>query len=349
MSNNLKIKVHESRLDEADAYMDALDAELDEIVAAGSPQKQADKADELLKDEPKLNVSDKKYMDAITACHKLSIGKSWSKPDTREISDSIGTPIKITGKILKELVANGYMLVEKQGRSNVFTLTPDGEKLLPPPPELDSRVPKIIKDIISSSKKNYEVCVDALNYLYSAVDKTDLGNVSWESGSDWQWAYVKPLKRKYYLLAISKDGDFAFVTLNNPDAPNTQSENGHIRWDWPADKSYYSYVDEHIADITKAYAKIKDFESKIYSYSFYSSKNNKNVKDKEDMLKVVEGTEGTGMKYYYRYGFAYKGATRREVSYEKFREYCDRSWVDIDVNYNTMEADVNEFSENDMY
>ena len=60
MSSNLKIKVHESRLDEADAYLDALDAELDEIVAAGSAQQQADKADELLKDEPKLNVSDKK-------------------------------------------------------------------------------------------------------------------------------------------------------------------------------------------------------------------------------------------------------------------------------------------------
>ena len=348
----MKITVHgkqESRVNESDAYLDALDAELDEIVAAGSPQLQADKADELLKDEPKLNVSDKKYMDAITACHKLSIGKSWSKPDTREISDSIGTPIKITGKILKELVANGYMLVKKQGRSNVFTLTPDGEKLLPPPPELDSRVPKVIKDIISSSKKNYETCVDALNYLYSAVDKTDLGNLSWESGNDWQWAYVKPLKRKYCLLAISKDGDFASVTLNNPDSANTQSENGHIRWDWPADKSYYSYVDEHIADITKAYAKIKDFESKIYAYSFYGSKHNKNIKDKEDMLKVVEGTEGTGMKYYYRYGFAYKGAQRREVSYEAFRKYCDRSWVDIDVNYNTMEAEVNEFSENEMY
>lgn len=347
MSNNLKIKVHESRLDEADAYMDALDAELDEIVAAGSPQQQADKADELLKDEPKLNVSDKKYMDAITACHKLSIGR-WSKPDTKEISARIGTPVKITGKILKELVANGYMLVEKQGRSNVFTLTPDGEKLLPPPPELDSRVPKVIKDRISS-KKNYETYVDALNYLYSAVDKTDLGNLSWESGNDWQWAYVKPLKRKYYLLAMSKDGDLASVTLNNPDSANTQSENGHIRWGWPADESYYSYIDERVADITKAYAKIKDFESKIYSYSFYSSKNYKNIKDKEDMLKVVEGTEGTGMKYYYRYGFAYKGATRREVSYEAFRKYCDRSWVDIDVNYNTMEAEVNEFSGNDMY
>lgn len=346
MSNNLKIKVHESRLDEADAYMDALDAELDEIVAAGSPQQQADKADELLKDEPKLNVSDKKYMDAINACHKLSVGR-WSKPDTKGISASIGTSVQTTGKILKELVANGYMLVKKQGRSNVFTLTPDGEKLLPPPPELDSRVPNVIKDRISS-KEDYENYVEALNYLYSAVDKTDLGNVSWESGNEWQWAYVKPLKRKYYLLAVSKNGQFAFVSFNNPDSTNTQSENGQVRWDWPTDKSYYSYIDERIADITKAYAKIKDFESKIYSYSFYSSKNNKNVKDKEDMLKVVEGTEGTGMKYYYRYGFAYRGATRREVSYEKFREYCDNSMVDIDVNYNTMEAEVNEFSANDM-
>ena len=346
MSNNLKIKVHESRLDEADAYMDALDAELDEIVAAGSPQKQADKADELLKDEPKLNVSDKKYMDAINACHKLSVGR-WSKPDTKGISASIGTSVQTTGKILKELVANGYMLVKKQGRSNVFTLTPDGEKLLPPPPELDSRVPNVIKDRISS-KEDYENYVEALNYLYSAVDKTDLGNVSWESGNEWQWAYVKPLKRKYYLLAVSKNGQFASVSFSSPDSTNTQSENGHVRWDWPADRSYYSYIDERTADITTAYAKIKDFESKIYSYSFYSSKNNKNVKDKEDILKVVEGTEGTGMKYYYRYGFAYRGATRREVSYEKFREYCDNSMVDIDVNYNTMEAEVNEFSANDM-
>ena len=347
MSNNLKIKVHESRLDEADAYMDALDAELDEIVAAGSAQQQADKADELLKDEPKLNVSDKKYMDAINACHKLSVGR-WSKPDTKGISASIGTSVQTTGKILKELVANGYMLVKKQGRSNVFTLTPDGEKLLPPPPELDSRVPNVVKDRISS-KDDYENYVEALNHLYSAVDKTDLDNVSWESGNEWQWAYVKPLKRKYYLLAVSKNGQFASVSFSSPDSANTQSENGQVRWDWPTDKSYYSYIDERIADITKAYAKIKDFESKIYSYSFYSSKNNKNVKDKEDMLKVVEGTEGTGMKYYYRYGFAYKGATRREVSYEAFRKYCDRSWVDIDVNYNTMEAEVNEFSENDMY
>lgn len=347
MSNNLKIRVHESRLDEDDAYMDALDAELDEIVAAGSAQQQADKADELLKDEPKLNVSDKKYMDVINACHKLSVGR-WSKPDTKGISASIGTSVQTTGKILKELVANGYMLVKKHGRSNVFTLTPDGEKLLPPPPELDSRVPNVIKDRISS-KEDYENYVEALNYLYSAVDKTDLGNVSWESGNEWQWAYVKPLKRKYYLLAVSKNGQFAFVSFNSPDSANTQSENGQVRWDWPTDKSYYSYIDERIADITKAYEKIKDFESKIYSYSFYSSKNNKNVKDKEDMLKVVEGTEGTGMKYYYRYGFAYRGATRREVSYEKFREYCDHGQVDIDVNYNTMEAEVNEFSENDMY
>lgn len=347
MPNKLKIKVHESRLDEADAYMDALDAELDEIVAAGSAQQQADKADELLKDEPKLNVSDKKYMDAILACHKLSISR-WSSPDTKEISARIGTSVQTTGKILKELVANGYMLVKKQGRSNVFTLTPDGEKLLPPPEELDSRVPKVIKDCISSKKK-YEAYVDALNYLYSAVDKTDLGNVSWESGNGWQWAYVKPLKRKYYLLAISKDGDFASVTLNNPDSANTQSEKGNINWFWPADESYYSYIDERVANITKAYAKIKDFESKIYSYSFYSSKNDKNVKNKEEMLAVVEGTKGTGMKYYYRYGFAYRGATRREVSYEKFREYCNHAQVDIDVNYNTMVADVNEFSENDMY
>jgi predicted transcriptional regulator len=327
--------------------MDALDAELDEIVAAGSAQQQADKADELLKDEPKLNVSDKKYMDAITACHKLSIGR-WSKPDTKEISARIGAPVKITGKILKELVANGYMLVEKQGRSNVFTLTPDGEKLLPPPEELDSRVPKVVKNLISS-EKDYESYVDALNYLYSAVDKTDLGNVSWVFGNGWQWAYVNPAKRKYYLLAISEKGLLASVSFSSPDSTNTQSEKGNIIWHWPADESYYSYIDERVADITKAYAKIKDFESKIYSYSFYSSKQNKNVKNKEEMLAVVEGTEGTGMKYYYRYGFAYRGATRREVSYEKFREYCNHAQVDIDVNYNTMEAEVNEFSENDMY
>jgi hypothetical protein len=67
------------------------------------------------------------------------------------------------------------------------------------------------------------------------------------------------------------------------------------------------------------------------------------------MLAVVEGTKGTGMTYYFRYGFAWKGAGKSKVSYEKFREYCNHAQVDIEVNYNTMEAEVNEFSENDMY
>ena len=345
----MKITVHgkqESRVNESDAYMDALDAELDELVAAGSPDKQADKADDLLKDEPALDISDKKYLDAIQAVHKRS--NSWNRATAKEISSALGVSVNVAGRILKELVANGYMVVSRRGRYNVFSLTPSGEELLPPPPEMDSRVPEFIKKKILS-KGDAEERIEAINYLYSAVDKAGIGNISWDNQS-WIWLYVRPLERKYYLMAISDDGYFASVTFNNPDATTTQRETATKNYMWPRPmEDFTRYVDETIKDIQESYAHAKDVDSKIYSYSFYSSKNDKNVKDKEDMLKVVEGTEGTGMKYYYRYGFAYKGATRREVSYEVFRKYCDHSMVDIDVNYNTMEAEVNEFSENDMY
>ena len=355
-SRKLSIRLHErseSRLDESDAYMDALDAELDEIVAAGSAQQQADKADELLKDEPKLNVSDKKYMDTLAICHKLGLGDNYNEPDTKAISASLGSSIKTTGKILKELVANGYLFIKKYGHSNIFRLTPDGEALLPPPPELDSRVPANIKDRIASNRnyhigpeRNYERYVYALNDMYAAVDKAGLGDIHWESSNGgWQWAYVKPSNREYYLIALAKDGDIAETTFNNPTSKYTQEETGTVHWGWP-DNKFYEYINKRIKDIQTAYAPIKDEESKIYSYSFNSS--NKNVKDKKDMLQVVENTQGTGMEYYTQYGFTWKGATPRKASYEDFREMCNDNWVDITVDYNTMKALVVEYSVADM-
>ena len=329
-----------------DAYMDALDAELDEIIAAGAAPQQAAAADAKLQEEPAPEFTDTEYMDVMKAINRLGRAR------VRAISQKAGLPVTKTGRILKELVASGYAFGRKQGASNVFSLTPEGKAEVPPP-ELNSKVPERVKKLILSpaySSASMEDRVDFINKMYDDVAKAGIGDIHWNvAGSgDWQWAYVKPSKREYYLITITPNGTFGTVTFNNPDKNGSVGETATRHDDWSI-AEFQKYLDERIPAIQAAYAKVKDYESKYYYYSFYGSKNNKNVKNKEEMLAVVEGTKGTGMTYYFRYGFAWKGAGKSKVSYEKFREYCNHAQVDIEVNYNTMEAEVNEFSENDMY
>lgn len=329
-----------------DAYIDALDAELDEIIAAGAAPQQAAAADAKLQEEPAPGFTDAEYMGVMKALNRLGRAR------VRAISQKAGLPLTKTGRILKELVAGGYAFGRKQGASNVFMLTPEGEAEVPPP-ELNSKVPDRVKKLILSptySSAHMEGRVDFINKMYDDVEKAGIGDIHWDrAGSeDWQWAYIQPSKRAYYLIAITSNGTFGTVTFNNPDENGFVSETASSRPDWSI-AEFQKYLDERIPAIQAAYAKAKDYESKYYYYSFYSSKENKNIKDKKEMLAVVEGTKGTGMTYYYRYGFAWKGASKRKVSYEEFRKYCDHSQVDIEVNYNTMKAEVNELSENDMY
>lgn len=329
-----------------DAYMDALDAELDEIIAAGAAPQQAAAADAKLQEEPAPEFTDAEYMEVMKAINRLGRAR------VRAISQKAGLPLTKTGRILKELVASGYAFGRKQGASNVFILTPEGEAEVPPP-ELNSKVPEKVKKLILSpaySSASMEDRVDFINKMYDDVEKAGIGDIHWNSAGsgDWQWASVKPSKRDYYLITITPDGTFGTVTFNNPDKNASVGETATRHGDWSI-AEFQKYLDERIPAIQAAYAKVKDYESKYYFYSFYSSKQNKNVKNKEEMLAVVEGTKGTGMTYYFRYGFAWKGASKSKVSYEKFRAYCNHAQVDIEVNYNTMEAEVNEFSENDMY
>ena len=329
-----------------DAYMDALDAELDEIIAAGAASQQAAAADAKLQEEPAPEFTDAEYMEVMKAINRLGRAR------VRAISQKAGLPLTKTGRILKELVASGYAFGRKQGASNVFILTPEGEAEVPPP-ELNSKVPERVRKLILSpaySSASVEDRVDFINKMYDDVEKAGIGDIHWNSAGsgDWQWASVKPSKREYYLITITPDGTFGTVTFNNPDKNASVGETATRHGDWSI-AEFQKYLDERIPAIQAAYAKVKDYESKYYYYSFYSSKENKNVKNKEEMLAVVEGTKDTGMTYYFRYGFAWKGAGTSKVSYEKFREYCNHAQVDIEVNYNTMEAEVNEFSENDMY
>lgn len=336
----------ESKGANEDAYMDALDAELDEIIAAGAASRQAAAADAKLLEEPAPEFTDAEYMDVMKAINRLGRAR------VRAISQKAGLPLTKTGRILKELVASGYAFGRKQGASNVFILTPEGEAEVPPP-ELNSKVPERVKKLILSpaySSASVEDRVDFINKMYDEVEKAGIGDIHWNSAGsgDWLWASVKPSKRDYYLITITRDGTFGTATFNNPDKNAPVGETATRHGDWSI-AEFQKYLDERIPAIQAAYAKVKDYESKYYYYSFYSSKENKNVKNKEEMLAVVEGTKDTGMTYYYRCGFAFRGAGKGKVSYEKFREYCNNSMVAIEVNYNTMEAEVNEFSENDMY
>lgn len=329
-----------------DAYMDALDAELDEIISAGAPAQQAAAADTKLQEEPAPEFTDAEYMGVMKAIDRLGSAR------VRAISQKAGVPLIKTGRILKGLVASGYAFGRKRGASNVFILTPEGKAEVPPP-ELNSKVPEMAKKLILSpvySSASVEDRVDFINKMYDDVEKAGIGDIHWgrEGSGDWLWASVKPSKRNYYLITITGDGTFGTVTFNDPDmdAPVRETATSHRDW---STAEFQKYLDERIPAIQAAYAKVKDYESKYYFYSFYNSKQNKNVKTKKEMLAVVEGTKGTGMTYYFRYGFAWKGASKSEVSYAEFREYCNHSQVDIEVNYNTMEAEVNEFSANDMY
>lgn len=330
-----------------DAYMDALDAELDEIIAAGAARQQAAAADAKLQEEPAPEFTDTEYMDVMKALNQLGSAR------VRAISQKAGLPLTKTGMILKELVASGYAFGRKQGASNVFNLTPEGKAEVTPP-ELNSKVPERVKNLILSpaaySSASMEDRVDFINKMYDDVAKAHIGDIHWtKAGPEgWWWAYAKPSKREYYLITITPDGTFGTVTFSKPDGNWSVGETATCHGDWSI-ATFQKYLDERIHAIQEAYAKVKDHESKYYYYSFYNSKDNKNVKNKEEMLAVVEGTKGTGMTYYFRHGFAWKGADKSKVSYEKFREYCNQAQVDIEVNYNTMEAEVNEFSEKDMY
>lgn len=331
-----------------DAYMDALDAELEEIIAAGAAARQAAAADAKLQEEPTPEFTDAEYMAVMKAINRLGRAR------VRAISQEAGIPLTKTGGILKELVAGGYAFGRKSGASNVFTLTPEGKAEIPLP-IINSKVPERVKKLILSpvfSNAPIEDRVDFTNKMYDDVAKAGIGNIQWSNegpeGSNWQWAYVKPAERKYFLMTIAPDGTFGTVTFKEPYKNGFVSETATRHPDWGISQ-FQEYLDERIPAIQAAYAKVKDYESKDYYYSFYSSKENKNVKNKEEILSVVEGTKDTGMAYYFRFGFAWKGARRAEVTYEKFREFCNHAQVNISVNYNTMEAEVNEFSENDMY
>lgn len=329
-----------------DAYMDALDAELEEIVAAGTAARQAAAADAKLQEEPVPEFTDAEYMAVMKAINRLGRAR------VRAISQKAGTPLAKTGRILKELVASGYAFGRKQGASNVFTLTPEGKAEIPAP-MINSKVPEKVKKLILqpvSSSVPVEDRVDFINKMYDDVEKAGIGDIQWgnEGSSKWEWAYVKPSNRTYFLMVIAPDGTFGTVTLNDPDANGSVDEVATSRRDWGIEQ-FQEYLDERIPAIQAAYTKVKDRESKYYYYSFFNSKENKNVKDKEEMLAVVEGTKGTGMTYYYRYGFGWKGARRTKTSYDEFLKFCNHAYVDITVDYNTMEAEANEFSENDMY
>lgn len=150
-----------------DAYMDALDAELDEIIAAGAAPQQAAAADAKLQEEPAPEFTDAEYMDVMKAINRLG------RALVRAISQKAGLPLTKTGRILKELVAGGYAFGRKQGASNVFTLTPEGEAEVPPP-ELNSKVPERVKKMILSpaySSASMEDRVDFINKMEAEVNE----------------------------------------------------------------------------------------------------------------------------------------------------------------------------------
>ena len=251
-----------------DAYMDALDAELDEIIAAGAAAQQAAAADAKLQEEPAPEFTDAEYMEVIKAINSLGRAR------VRAISQKAALPLTKIGMILKELVAGGYAFGHKQGGSNVFTLTPEGEAEVQSPEigakapssAINPKVPDMVKKLILSPtfSASVEDRVDFINKMYDDVAKAGIGDIQWGSegiSRGWQWAYVQPFKRKYFLMAISPEGTLGTVTFRDPDRFGYTRETATLHPYWGIE-AFQEYLDERIPAIQTAYAKVKDRESK---------------------------------------------------------------------------------------